>query len=196
MKTMIASAAVMAAVGLCGGASAATLQTSASLAVPFPVGTTLEVDAFDAGLGTLLSADIFYSATAYASGDVSCDIACGIAVLARVEVRGPALATVSASAQDQEICQQPPCTLFVEATANLSGTQAVTGASLAALIGTGKLGYVFDIFGGNELQAAEIRITYTYEEAAAVVPLPAALPMLLAGLGGLAAVRRRRGRAG
>ena len=75
---------------------------------------------------------------------------------------------------------------------DLTVTQGALGAAIAdgAATVTLAMGQTVDFFFGEG--ADEIAVTLQYEEGSAVVPLPASLPFLLAGLGGLALIARRR----
>lgn len=63
----------------------------------------------------------------------------------------------------------------------------LTGTGTSTASGAGNL---ITQFSTNA--AAEATVTYTYTPPTSEVPLPAGLPLLLAGLGGLALVRRRK----
>ncbi|MFK7751712.1 MAG: VPLPA-CTERM sorting domain-containing protein [Sedimentitalea sp.] len=73
-------------------------------------------------------------------------------------------------------------------------TYTLTGAVLDALLADGQvdiginLNNNVDVFNSD----ARVNVVLKYESGVAAVPLPASLPLMLAGLGGIAALRRRK----
>ena len=85
--------------------------------------------------------------------------------------------------------------VFYSGLSPLDGDFPVSGQADVGLFVLGGLADVLvDTFGISEPVEgmASLDLTLTYEDDVAAVPLPASLPLLLAGLGGIAVFRRRR----
>ncbi|MEM6634534.1 MAG: choice-of-anchor E domain-containing protein [Pseudomonadota bacterium] len=116
---------------------------------------------------------------------------------ATIDVSGPGPITFSQTQNSAGNCvltvAAPNCQVDLEARADLSESLNLT-ANLSPFIGTGNVDYVFRALSGSTLQSASVSVTYTFDDASSIspVPLPAGLPFLLAGLGGFAVLRRMR----
>jgi hypothetical protein len=219
MKTFALVTALLCATG---AAQAATVSYSDSVATTTTNWSdTILLPLFDASLGTLDSVELTLtgSVSGLAAGesldggpstivlDLKAFITASVASnpSLSVDVNPIANGTFSATAYDGAIDFGGTSGVTY---ADLDATDAdssVFTSGLAAFIGSGTFTMVLDALGqstgsgpGNlvtqfNTNASAIGgVTYNYTPPAAV-PLPAGLPLLLAGLGGLALLRRRKG---
>lgn len=179
-------ALALGAVPLTSAASAATLTFSGSGTGSFNLGK------FDAALGTLQSAtfDYYGSATeadsAFSAGPGDTATASASASI-KIVFAG---LTFEDSGVDTQTCTSNvgECSVDAIADAIIVGSVSNPLLDLALLTGSGFA--LVEVF-GSPSAGADASITYTYNPVAAV-PLPAGGGLLIAGLGGLAALRRRR----
>lgn len=169
------SAAAALAIGLTAGAASAVTVTIG----PFIQNTgsgPYSIAQFDATLGTLESVSVSF--TASASGFS------GFQAL-NINVFDDVFAGVLSSASGG----------FGSATASISDTFTVGDSELAQFIGTGNMLGVVSAPTDSSLVTGSFSISYTYDDGippAAPIPLPAGAPLLVAGLGGLALLRKKR----
>lgn len=209
---MIAASAVLALAG--GAAQAATISFFGSTGVVSSTGS-VDLQQFDGSLGTLTGISIVWDSgfsarfsavqgSASSTGVVSG--ADGFAVSTIVNIASPVGTSVpdlSATAGTAFSASIPPNYSQIVAGGD-SDTR--TYGPLASFIGLGTVSYTFSGTASDTTAASNgvlrgmvdylflvnADITYTYDEPAPAVPLPASLPLLLAGLGGLHLMRRKK----
>jgi hypothetical protein len=217
MRTLTLAAAAAAALAA-GAASAATSDTFGPAMTNWT--ETLSVDMFDGSLGTLTKATfkLIGEVNGSASGE-SLDAAPATVTLdlsAEIEATAGSLLLVTlptvsesfgATAFDGTIdFGGTSGVAFLDRTAMDMDTIEVTdAAALALLTGPGTIDWTVSATGmsvgtgaGNLITqfmtnaGASIEVSYMYDAVTTPIPVPAALPMLVAGLAGLGALARRR----
>ena len=193
-----------------GSSGAATLSYSGS-------GPSIGLAQFDASMGTLNSVMLDYSGSATETQSLTVTTQCNngngncmsrtasAAAAALVSVSGPDSFYASAEQTGSASCKtlavrNNACTATATATALLSGTKMFT--NLAEFIGTGNVNFIFGTGAGDTLLGSSVQLTYDYtappppsvdpDGPVSPVPLPAGMPLLLAGLGALGWARRLR----
>lgn len=177
---------------------------------------TLSVSQFDLSIGILTDVQVEYFGRAIktASATATCvRVSVGLGSFtscqgrtatataqANIGFTGPGVSDTFQPPQTTRLCISSfsrPCTATATSTAILKSS--ASPMDMLPYIGTGTVDFSFT---GQLLQEASVTVTYSYLARApqvspktggpAPVPLPAAAWMMLAGFGGLAAVRRAR----
>lgn len=221
MKMVGLAAAALIASSL--AANAATIQFSDSIGLQSTnFSDTVNIQQFDSALGTLTAVTVELVGTAQGNASAeSLDASPTTVTLSLTATLTASLAGFGTLAEAVPLVQETvnftafdgtidfagtSGAEFIDQSATASDTQTYTdAATLAAFTGTSLLSLdvagIANSFGtgsGNLLTllvtnaGADVTVTYTFDEAP-IVPLPAALPMFLAALGGLGFMRRRRG---
>lgn len=217
-----ALAAFVVPVMLGTAASAATVTYSNSLANQSTAynDVVLALQQFDSSLGTLNS--VSFSLTGFVSGNIGAEsldalpanVGLNLGAQVTAETAISPLAVViptatqvfAASAFDGVMdFAGSSGTTITGVSASKSTSVLLTGASMLEFIGAGTIDILISANSqssssgsGNlvtmfqTLAGASVSVTYDYEEHVPVVPLPAGMPLLLAGLGVLAVARSRR----
>ena len=195
MKKSTAALALSAAL-MTGAAQAATVSFTAVS----PRGNDFTIGRFDTGLGTMtgVAIDLFATARAFdiEEGNGYFPVTASAYIDIKVMFAGLEFsdhASGSASYNCGFFCY---VTAIAVATIDVSG-DVYPDFGLVSGVGPGTLPvdltFSFDPWADSHY--ATLAVTYTYDEPVAPVPLPAAGGLMLAGLGGLALLRRRTGAA-
>ncbi|MDB2369103.1 VPLPA-CTERM sorting domain-containing protein [Octadecabacter sp.] len=172
-------------------ASAETIRFSGSSSDE----TTIGVEQFDPGLGSLTAAlfrirggGSVVDSQIFELGE---DVFLEVSTFARLEFLGLEGNDFGFDTVDEGICVDPDgceAAVFFGTTAEVFGDFEEGFDDLSPFIGTGFL--TASLFADTPDVNLSYNITYTFTPA--VVPLPASLPLLLVGLGGLGVVYRRK----
>lgn len=218
--TRLFRACLGAAIALCVAQGAQAVTQTQSFTDSFngsSTSETLSVAQFDLqSIGTLTGVQVQYSgrATQTASATAKCQrITYGnvsfttcygsmatATAQAQIGVTGPGVSDTSQPRQAIDLCtssHSSPCTATATSTAILKSS--ASPMDMLPYIGTGTVDFSFT---GQLLQEASVTVTYSYIERTpqvppqtggpAPVPLPAGAWLMLAGLGSLAALRKKR----
>lgn len=194
MKKSMAALALSAAL-MTGAAQAATVSFTAES----PIGNDFTIGRFDTGLGTLTGVAIDLYATASAIDAKYNFLFSNLTFTASADIK-VIFAGLEFSDHASEYASYfcGLCSVEVTATAiiDVSG-EVYPDFGLVSGVGPGTLpvDLTVSVAPFLDYSYATLAVTYTYDEAVAPVPLPAAGGLMLAGLGGLALLRRRAGAA-
>jgi hypothetical protein len=182
MRGLILGLALGAA-SLAGTANAATLSFSGSGSSSF------DLSRFDTSLGTLTSALFSVRGAATATNEFTASLVARADANAVLSVLFAGLGFGDEDSATDE-CFTNDFDIFCTATATATATLDDSASILDLDRVSGQGFETVDVLLANVGEVAAT-VTYTYTPAPAPVPLPAAGAMLLAGLGGLALMRRK-----
>jgi hypothetical protein len=189
MKTVLAGLALSATL-MTGAAEAATVSFLGSS----PFGEDFTIGRFDTGLGTLTGVVIDLFAEAYNPVTESAFDGDTVTVISQASIKVTfAGLEFSDSDSKTEACSAPESELCVASASARAEIKFIGDVfpdfALVSGGGPGTLPVQVTFFDTGAV--VNLSVTYTYDEAVAPVPLPAAGGLVLAGLGGLALLRRR-----
>ena len=210
MKTLTIATLALPALVASGAANAATKTFDAALSGPLSaVPRTLSLSQFDPTLGTLtgilleLSAKVSSESTNSGICNLDPSEPSGCFRNTPAEIFAFADAIISASFPGQTgpvresvtggatcFALADGCTATATSTARLNALLNIDPSSFDDYTGNGTVEISFFPL-GDVFDSATAKVTYTFDETVAPIPLPATLPMLAVALGGAAVVRRR-----
>ncbi len=174
MKKSVLALALVAA-GLMGSAQAALVT------IPFQY----QLDFVD----PTVAAELNFAASGLFSGSVSYDDASAPDALGIYDATGLNISFGSFSFTEADNISGFPAGVGVGATSNLTALFFETGLTLTQAAGAGSYLLVFDGVGARMTPSGD---TLDYKVTASAVPVPAALPLFLAGLSVMGYIGRRR----